>query len=218
MEEQQAAMRERAVKEAEKQKQQPTTEEAPTKATKAKVEPTRKSARSNAITVAPAATPAKGGKKRGRPAKGKTNNISDYFKKEDLGPSDKTMSEALADAANDGKDQKLGQQKLRPARQPRLITGGMMKEYQLEGLDWLVSLYENGLNGILADEMGLGKTLQTISFLAFLKEKGVWGPFLIACPVSTLHNWVSEINRFAPEMNVIHYHGTPPDTVEVHYH
>lgn len=46
-----------------------------------------------------------------------------------------------------------------------------MKDYQLEGLDWLVSLYENGLNGILADEMGLGKTIQTISLLAFLREK-----------------------------------------------
>ncbi|OMH85680.1 Lymphoid-specific helicase [Zancudomyces culisetae] len=41
-------------------------------------------------------------------------------------------------------------------RQPRGIVG-KMKKYQLEGLEWLVSLYENGLNGILADEMGLGK-------------------------------------------------------------
>jgi ATP-dependent DNA helicase len=47
-----------------------------------------------------------------------------------------------------------------------------MKSYQVAGLEWLTSLYENGLNGILADEMGLGKTLQTISFLAHLREQG----------------------------------------------
>lgn len=91
--------------------------------------------------------------------------------------------------------------------QPALVTGGTLKNYQLEGLEWLVSLYENGLNGILADEMGLGKTLQCISFLAFLREKGVFGPFLIAAPLSTLANWESEIKRFAPSLPCIVYHG-----------
>lgn len=58
------------------------------------------------------------------------------------------------------------------SRQPALVTGATMKSYQVAGLEWLTSLYENGLNGILADEMGLGKTLQTISFLAHLREQG----------------------------------------------
>jgi ATP-dependent DNA helicase len=44
-----------------------------------------------------------------------------------------------------------------PARQPYLVTGGVLRDYQLTGVEWLVSLYDNGLNGILADEMGLGK-------------------------------------------------------------
>lgn len=92
--------------------------------------------------------------------------------------------------------------------QPALVTGGTLKFYQLEGLEWLVSLYENGLNGILADEMGLGKTLQCISFLAFLREKGVYGPFLIAAPLSTLANWESEIKRFAPTLPCVVYHGS----------
>lgn len=94
------------------------------------------------------------------------------------------------------------------SRQPALVTGATMKSYQVAGLEWLTSLYENGLNGILADEMGLGKTLQTISFLAHLREQGrfaqdavswrrniltrciagVWGPFLVCCPLSTLAN------------------------------
>lgn len=91
--------------------------------------------------------------------------------------------------------------------QPALVTGGTLKSYQLEGLEWLVSLYENGLNGILADEMGLGKTLQCISFLAFLREKAVYGPFLIAAPLSTLANWESEIKRFAPSLPCLVYHG-----------
>lgn len=45
-----------------------------------------------------------------------------------------------------------------------------MRDYQLEGLNWMIKLYDNGINGILADEMGLGKTLQTISLLGYLKE------------------------------------------------
>ncbi|KAF8249851.1 hypothetical protein K440DRAFT_542631 [Wilcoxina mikolae CBS 423.85] len=63
--------------------------------------------------------------------------------------------------------------------------------------------------------MGLGKTLQTISFLAFLREKGVWGPFLVVGPVSVLSSWVDEIGRWAPDMPRILYHGTPPERAEI---
>ncbi|RPA94511.1 hypothetical protein L873DRAFT_1701176 [Choiromyces venosus 120613-1] len=63
--------------------------------------------------------------------------------------------------------------------------------------------------------MGLGKTLQTISFLAFLREKGMNGPFLVVAPVSTLSNWVEEIARFAPEIPALLYHGTPPEREEM---
>ncbi|KAJ1886103.1 putative ATPase, partial [Kickxella alabastrina] len=105
-------------------------------------------------------------------------------------------------------------QKVSP-RQPQLITGGIMREYQLEGMEWLASLYENGLNGILADEMGLGKTLQTIAFLCFLRERKVWGPFLILCPLSTLSNWVSEFYRFTPNTPVLLYHGNPDERKEL---
>lgn len=56
---------------------------------------------------------------------------------------------------------------------------------QVTGLEWLVSLYNNNLNGILADEMGLGKTIQTIALVAYLMEKkGNNGPFLIIVPLS----------------------------------
>lgn len=92
--------------------------------------------------------------------------------------------------------------------QPSLVSGCRLREYQLAGLQWLVSLYTNGLNGILADEMGLGKTVQTIAFLAFLREKGSNGPFLVAAPLSTISNWVSEMHTFAPEMPCVLYHGS----------
>ncbi|KAI8851824.1 SNF2 family N-terminal domain-containing protein [Chytridium lagenaria] len=99
----------------------------------------------------------------------------------------------------------------RSQRQPSLITGCFMREYQIVGMEWLISLWEQGLNGILADEMGLGKTLQTIAFLAHLTEMKVWGPYLIISPLSTLSNWVAEVHRFAPSLNVLLYHGTGAD-------
>ena len=47
---------------------------------------------------------------------------------------------------------------------------GKLRPYQLDGLNWMINLYEKGLSGILADEMGLGKTIQTISLIAFLNQ------------------------------------------------
>ena len=41
----------------------------------------------------------------------------------------------------------------RLTHQPAVITGGQMRKYQMEGLNWLIHLYDNGINGILADEM-----------------------------------------------------------------
>ncbi|XP_034683414.1 ATP-dependent DNA helicase DDM1 [Vitis riparia] len=88
-----------------------------------------------------------------------------------------------------------------------LLTGGKLKSYQIKGVKWLISLWQNGLNGILADQMGLGKTIQTIGFLAHLKGKGLDGPYLVIAPLSTLSNWANEIARFVPSINAIIYHG-----------
>lgn len=91
--------------------------------------------------------------------------------------------------------------------QPSLVTGCEMKDYQLDGLEWLITLYENGLNGILADEMGLGKTLQCISLICHLLEHKVRGPFLIVAPLSTVNNWCEEFKKFAPSVRVVKYTG-----------
>lgn len=96
-----------------------------------------------------------------------------------------------------------------------LLTGGRLKSYQLKGLKWLISLWQNGLNGILADQMGLGKTLQTISFLAHLKGNGMDGPYLVIAPLSTLSNWMNEIRRFVPSIDAVIYHGSKKDRDEI---
>lgn len=87
---------------------------------------------------------------------------------------------------------------------PAFVQGGEMRDYQVAGLNWLVSLHENGISGILADEMGLGKTLQTIAFLGYLRHFcGINGPHLITVPKSTLDNWNREFQRWTPEVDVL---------------
>ncbi|CAA6663463.1 unnamed protein product [Spirodela intermedia] len=95
--------------------------------------------------------------------------------------------------------------------QPSCIQG-KMRDYQLAGLNWLIRLYENGINGILADEMGLGKTLQTISLLGYLHEfRGITGPHMVVAPKSTLGNWMKEIRRFCPILRAVKFLGNPEE-------
>uniref|UniRef100_A0A6I8Q2U5 SWI/SNF-related, matrix-associated, actin-dependent regulator of chromatin, subfamily a, member 1 n=1 Tax=Xenopus tropicalis TaxID=8364 RepID=A0A6I8Q2U5_XENTR len=84
---------------------------------------------------------------------------------------------------------------------PSYIKGGTLRDYQVRGLNWMISLYENGINGILADEMGLGKTLQTIALLGYLKHyRNIPGPHMVLVPKSTLHNWMNEFKRWIPSL------------------
>jgi SNF2 family DNA or RNA helicase len=89
------------------------------------------------------------------------------------------------------------------------ILRGDLREYQIIGLDWLVTLHNKRMNGILADEMGLGKTIQTISMLASLAcDKGVWGPHLIIVPTTIMINWEMEFKRWAPALKILTYFGS----------
>jgi ATP-dependent helicase STH1/SNF2 len=104
-------------------------------------------------------------------------------------------------------------------RQPMMLVGGDLKEYQLRGLQWMVSLYDNHLNGILADEMGLGKTIQSISLLTYVFEiKHNHGPFLVVVPLSTLSNWVNEFKKWAPDLVVVIYKGAPQARKDIFKH
>jgi len=106
-----------------------------------------------------------------------------------------------------------------------------LRPYQKDGFDFLCHLTQIKLGGILADDMGLGKTLQTLAWLAWLKEVGPGGtgvplvgpnenqsrrrnqkltgetpvplPSLVICPASVLHNWRREANRFTPHLKVL---------------
>ena len=102
--------------------------------------------------------------------------------------------------------------------QAGIMVGGRLKEYQVKGLEWLVSLYNNNLNGILADEMGLGKTIQTIALITHIMEKKKnMGPFLIIVPLSTLSNWVMEFQKWAPGVCALAYKGSPAARRSVQY-
>ncbi|KAI7609888.1 hypothetical protein KC346_g8985, partial [Hortaea werneckii] len=86
-----------------------------------------------------------------------------------------------------------------------------MKPYQVEGLSFLVYMYNNGMSSILGDEMGLGKTLQTLSLFQYLAENepttGEVRPHLVVCPLSVLSSWISEARKWVPELNVVRFHG-----------
>ncbi|ROV92346.1 hypothetical protein VMCG_09148 [Cytospora schulzeri] len=102
------------------------------------------------------------------------------------------------------KDEKVGGSAETVFRDSPAFINGTMRDYQVAGLNWLISLHENGISGILADEMGLGKTLQTISFLGYLRHiMGTTGPHLIMVPKSTLDNWKREFAKWTPEVNVL---------------
>lgn len=122
----------------------------------------------------------------------------------------KTEQEEDAELLRDGKQGAGAQTVFRDS--PAFVQGGEMRDYQVAGLNWLISLHENGISGILADEMGLGKTLQTIAFLGYLRHvSGIKGPHLITVPKSTLDNWNREFTRWTPEVNVLVLQGAKDD-------
>ena len=90
-------------------------------------------------------------------------------------------------------------------------NGGQLRDYQAEGVAWMLSNYVNKRSSVLADEMGLGKTLQTAAFASLLATKmNVPGPILIIAPLSTLAHWYREFQSWT-DLNVIVYHGSSDD-------
>ncbi|WP_457571230.1 SNF2-related protein [Desulfovulcanus sp.] len=95
---------------------------------------------------------------------------------------------------------------IKQVSQPKGLNA-TLRPYQLQGLSYLNFLREYKFGGILADEMGLGKTIQTLSFLQYMKEKGLKGPNLIVVPTSVLPNWEREAQKFVPDMKRLVIYG-----------
>lgn len=74
-----------------------------------------------------------------------------------------------------------------------------LRPYQEEGFRWMTRLAAIDAGACLADDMGLGKTIQS---LAILLHRAKGGPGLVVCPASVVNNWVSEVQKFAPVINV----------------
>lgn len=89
--------------------------------------------------------------------------ISDYIDHEDVKKEGEKVEKAPPSA--NGKVDKVTTR----FKQPALITGATLRDYQLYGVEWLIGLYENGLNGILADEMGLGKVRRSSDDITLLQ-------------------------------------------------
>jgi len=74
-----------------------------------------------------------------------------------------------------------------------------LRPYQEEGFRWMVKLAAWGTGACLADDMGLGKTVQAIAMLLY---RATEGPALVVCPASVLPNWINELYKFAPSLQV----------------
>ncbi|TRX96951.1 hypothetical protein FHL15_002257 [Xylaria flabelliformis] len=118
-------------------------------------------------------------------------------------------TKALGRIGRDFDNQALAEAGLELKKQPKIMSGGTMRDYQLEGLTWMYEICLQGMSGILADEMGLGKTIQVISLVALLREQEEYfGPHLVIAPLSTLSNWQDEFQKWTPTIPFVLYHGT----------
>ena len=79
-----------------------------------------------------------------------------------------------------------------------------LREYQIEGYQWLQRLAHWGVGACLADDMGLGKTIQA---LAVILDRAKKGPSLVVAPASVCNNWLHEVERFAPTLNCVVFGG-----------
>jgi superfamily II DNA or RNA helicase len=105
---------------------------------------------------------------------------------------------------------------LGPSRAATTLPVGLradLRPYQRDGVAWLQHLRANGAGGVLADDMGLGKTVQTIAHILLEHEHGrLDRPAMIVTLTSLVGNWQRELEKFAPGLRVVVYHG--PDRHE----
>lgn len=101
----------------------------------------------------------------------------------------------------------LGEASALPPLGPPASLRATLRHYQEIGLAWLWFLHRHGLSGILADDMGLGKTLQALALIQRVKDQEGRKPSLVVAPTSVLTNWEREVERFAPDLTTVVWHG-----------
>ncbi len=88
---------------------------------------------------------------------------------------------------------------------------GTLRDYQLEGLAWLLFLNKFRFGGCLADDMGVGKTAQVLALLEMRRTARAAGeaipPSLVVAPRSLIFNWQKEAARFTPELRTLDFTG-----------
>lgn len=115
-------------------------------------------------------------------------------------PLEKLVDQAKADV-DDGWRQQLRRLHESQSFKPQLPSTlrAELRDYQVEGFNWLSRLARWGVGGCLADDMGLGKTIQALAAMLSAAHEG---PSLVVAPTSVSHNWQSEANRFTPTLNI----------------
>lgn len=83
-----------------------------------------------------------------------------------------------------------------------------LRDYQKSGLNWLNFLDDFNFGGCLADDMGLGKTIQIIAFILMQRGKTKHNTNLLVVPTSVIFNWASEVEKFAPSLNLLTLYGS----------
>jgi len=128
---------------------------------------------------------------------GRVQDLLELVGKATITPTTKALFKKLVDVTQ-----------IEAIAKPRTLKANL-RPYQREGFSWLVFLHELAAGGILADDMGLGKTVQTIALLLWLKSKNKEQKplHLVIAPTSVVPNWLMEIEKFAPSLKAMVWHG-----------
>ena len=80
---------------------------------------------------------------------------------------------------------------------------GVLRDYQIQAVNWMYDMTKKGFNAALADEMGLGKTIQALALINILKtDKKNNLPCMVVCPTSLVQNWKNEAKAFTPNLKI----------------
>ncbi|EFB41123.1 MULTISPECIES: DEAD/DEAH box helicase [Parachlamydia] len=115
---------------------------------------------------------------------------------------------SMTDRLREVQQQMLGKQSFNAQQVPEVINA-KLREYQVEGVNWLERLRHMHLNGILADDMGLGKTLQAIIAVTQNKIDYPDSISIVVCPTSLVYNWQEEFSKFNPQLKTLPVDGSP---------